>query len=215
MKSSGAENENGGVDKKREAEGQSGVKDRVAHGFAAVANRGPEGTGLHDAGMEIEIVGHDGRAENADSDVKHFAIAKDFDAGDETDGGFAPDGAGEKDLVSEASGDSSDEGDDECFDETEAAALESENDQDVESGDDHAGKKRQAKEEFERNGGAKDFGKIASGDGDFANDPKSDGSAAGVMLAASLRQVATGGDAEFGGERLEKHGHDVADEDDA
>src|SRR2546429_184940 len=35
------------------------------------------------------------------------------------------------------------------------------------------------------------------------------------MLAASLGKVAAGGDAELGSKRLEKHCHQVADEDDA
>jgi hypothetical protein len=35
------------------------------------------------------------------------------------------------------------------------------------------------------------------------------------VVAAGLGQITAGGDAEFGGEALEKHGHEVAEEDNA
>ena len=76
-------------------------------------------------------MGHHGGAEDADGDVEHFLVAQNFGAGDEAVGGFAPDRVREKDFVSEAEADAGDEGDDEGFDEAEAAALQSQDDEDV------------------------------------------------------------------------------------
>ncbi len=105
MEGGGAKDEDGGVDEEREAEGQGGIEDGVADGFAAIASGGAEGAGLHDAGVQIEIVRHHRGAEDADGDVEHLAIAEDFRARDEADGGFAPQRVGEEDFVREAGGD--------------------------------------------------------------------------------------------------------------
>lgn len=214
MKSGGAEDKNGGVNEESEAESESGIENGVAYGLAAVAGGGTEGASLDDAGMEIKIVRHDGGAEDANGDVQHFAIVEDFGGGDEADDGGAPDRMREKDFVGKASADGGDESDDESFDDAEAAALEGEDDQDVEAGDNHASEKGQAEKKLESNGGAENLGEVAGGDGDFADDPEDDGSTAGIMLAAGLGQIAAGGDAELRGKRLEKHGHEVAEKND-
>jgi hypothetical protein len=58
--------------------------------------------------MKIEIVRHDRGAEDADGDVEHLAVAQDFCAREEADGGFTPNWVREKDFVSEANGDGGD-----------------------------------------------------------------------------------------------------------
>ena len=74
----------------------------------------------------------------------------------------------------------------------------SKNDQNVEPGDNHAGEKRQTEQQLKRDSRAENFRQIAGGDGDFADNPKRDRSAARIMFAASLGQIAAGGDAELG-----------------
>src|SRR5207237_6060178 len=76
-------------------------------------------------------------------------------------------------------------------------------------------KKRNVKKQIERHGRTENFGKIASGDSNFANDPEADRDRARVGFTASLGEIATGDDAEFGGQRLKEHRHQVAHEDDA
>src|SRR5262249_8867368 len=208
MESRGAENENRSVDEKREAKRYRGIKNSVTNRFAAVARGSAESACLHNAGGQIEIVRHDRGAENADGDVKHFAIAKDFRAREKADGGFTPQRVSKKDFVSETNGYGRDQRDDESFDQAETAALQSENEKDVQRSDEHAGKKRNAEEQLQGYGGAQHFG-------DFADDPKEQGGASGILFAAGLREVAAGGDAEFGREGLEKHRHQVADKNDA
>jgi hypothetical protein len=144
--------------------------------------------------MKIEIVRHDCGAEDADGDVQHVAVSEDFGGGNEADRGGAPDGMREKDFVGEAAGDGGDERDDESFDDTEAAALQRKDDQDVEAGDDHASEKRKTEKKLESDRGAKDFGEVAGGYGDFADDPERYRSAARIVFAASLGQIAARGD---------------------
>src|SRR5262249_20082079 len=60
-----------------------------------------------------------------------------------------------------------------------------------------------------------DFSEVASGDGDFANEPEGDGSAPRIGFAAGLGKVAASDDTEFGGKRLEEHRHEITEEDDA
>src|SRR2546430_10650832 len=86
---------------------------------------------------------------------------------------------------------------------------------DIEGGDEDSGEKGQAEEQLQGDGRAQDFRQVTGGNGNFADNPEEYGSWAGVMLAASLGKVAAGGDAELGSKRLEKHCHQVADEDDA
>ena len=71
------------------------------------------------------------------------------------------------------------------------------------------------KKKLERNGGTEDFGEITGGDGDFTDDPEKNRGAARICFAAGLGEVAARDDAEFSGEGLEKHRHEVAEENDA
>ena len=79
----------------------------------------------------------------------------------------------------------------------------------------HAPDERQAEEEIERDGGADDFREVAGGDRDFAEDPEHDGRAARVAVAAGLGEVASAGDAETRGERLQQDRHQVREHDHA
>ena len=215
MESSGAKNEDGGIDKKRQAEGQRGIEYGVTHRFAPVARGGTEGARLHDAGMKVKIVRHDRGAKDADGDVEHFAVTEDFGTGDEADGGFAPERMSEKDFVSETSGDRGDERDDESFDKAKAAPLQCQDDENVECGDENAGQQRQAEKKFQGDGRAQNLGKIAGGNGYLTDHPEKQAGTARVLFAARLGQITPRGNSEFCRESLQKHRHQVADEDDA
>jgi hypothetical protein len=215
MKGGGAKDEDCGVDEERKAKGQRGIENGVAQGFAAISRGSAKGARLHDAGVEIEIVRHHGGAEDAYGDVKHLAVAKELGVRDEAACGFAPERLRPEDFVGEAGGNAGDERDNESFDEAEAASLQGEDDEYVQRGDEHTGEERESEEKLQRDGRAQDFSEVAGGDGDFANDPEKDGGAAGIMFAAGLGEIAPRGDAEFRGERLKKHRHQIAEKDDA
>src|ERR1700674_1710842 len=123
VKSGGTENKDGGIDKEREAEGECGIEDGVTNGFASIARRGAERASLDDAGVKIEIVRQHRGAQDADRNVKHFAVPQDFSAGDKAYGGFAPERMSEENFVGEAGSDRGNERDDKGFDQAEAPAL--------------------------------------------------------------------------------------------
>ncbi len=131
---------------------------------------------------------------------------------DEAASGIHPDGPGDENFVREARRDGENQRDDEGLDQAEAAALQRQNDQHVERRNHHAREQRKTEEQLQRDSRAQNFGKIARGDGDFASDPQQKGGAARIMFAAGLREIASRSDTEFGGERLEKHRHQIADE---
>ena len=64
--------------------------------------------------------------------------------------------------------------DDEGFDPAEAVVLEPEDDEDVGGGEDDAPDQREAEEQVERDRGADDFGEVAGGDRDLAEEPEDD-----------------------------------------
>ena len=74
MKDGSRENENGGVDKKGEHEGEAGIDggefDRLAFSF----RRPLEIARLHDGRVQIEVMRHDGCAQDADAHVEHILI---------------------------------------------------------------------------------------------------------------------------------------------
>src|SRR2546425_1221951 len=131
----GAKNEDRGIDEKRKAKGEGGIEHCVTHGFTAIADGGAKSPRLDDAGVKIKIVRHDGRAKDANGDVKHFAVAKDFPPGDESDGGLAPKRMSKKYFVAETSSDRGNERDDEGFDQAEASTLQREDHENVQGSD--------------------------------------------------------------------------------
>ena len=87
--------------------------------------------------------------------------------------------------------------------------LQVENGQDVEGGQADAHEQRDVKKQVERDGGADDFRQVAGRDGDLTADPEQDACPARVVIAARLRQVALGHDAEPRRQRLQQDGHEV------
>ena len=67
---------------------------------------------------------------------------------------------------------SDDQRDDERFDVAEAAVLQEQHDQHVERGQADAPDERQAEQQVQRDGRADDFGEVAGGDGDLAEQPQ-------------------------------------------
>src|SRR6266850_4346488 len=90
VKCGSAQDEDGGVDKKCEAESERGIEDGITQSFLAITNGSAERARLDDARVQIEIVRHHGGAQDADGDVQHLLIAQDFRAWNETGDGFAP-----------------------------------------------------------------------------------------------------------------------------
>src|SRR2546429_831316 len=137
--------------------------------------------------MKVKIVRHDRGAKDADGDVEHFAVAKYFRAREKPDSSFVPKWMSEEDLIREARGDGANQRNDESLYEAEPAALQGKNEENVESGEEHARQEGQAEEQLQGDGRAQNFGEIAGGNGQFANHPKNQRGASRIVLAASLR----------------------------
>ena len=207
--------ENRRVDEERRHQRDRGIDRRVADRFGLARRRVGVLPRLHDRGVQIEVVRHHRGAEDADGDVQHLRVAQDAAARDEAGGDRGEIGAREPHLDGERPGDGQDEPDDERFDVAEAAVLQEEDDEDVERRQRDAPRERHVKEEVERDGGADDFGEVARRDGDLAEHPEDDRDRTRVAVAARLRQVASAGDAEAGGERLQQDRHQVRQHDHA
>ena len=74
------ENENGAVDEQREHERHGRINRGELDGLAFAAGVLLVFARLHDGGMQIKIMRHDGRADDADADVKHARIFEDLRA---------------------------------------------------------------------------------------------------------------------------------------
>jgi len=215
MKDCGGEDEDGCVDEEGEHEGGCGVDVGEADGFALALLGARVVARLDDGGVEIEVVRHDGGAEDADGDVEHLGVGKDGLRGDdEVTGDGEPLGMREQNFDAEESGDGADEGDDQSFKVAESAVLEEQDEEHVGTGDDDADEKGNVEEKLEGDGRADDLGEVAGADGDLSEEPEEDVDRAAVGFAAGLGEVSFGGDSEFEGEALEEDRHEVGEHDD-
>src|SRR5512133_526723 len=71
------------------------------------------------------------------------------------------------------------------------------------------------KQQIERDRRSNYLGEIASCDRAFAEQPENDGDGPRVMVAAGLREIASGDDAELRRQPLEQNGHEVGEQNDA
>ncbi len=171
---------------------------------------------LHDGGVEVEVVRHHRRAEDADGDVEHLRVGGELGRGDEARQHGAHVGPREDDLEQEAGAHRRDEGDDERLHHPEAAVLEEQDEQDVEAGQQHArapsGCRTAASSAMaEPMTSARSQAAIAISQitqWKITTGP-------GVVVAHGLGQVPAGGDPELRGERLKQDRHEVRDHDHA
>ena len=172
MEDGGGDDQDGRIDEEGEGEREGGIDVGHADGFALAFGRALVVAALHDGRVQVEIVGHDRGAEDADGDVEHSGLVT--MEGDGTRGceGRAVVGAREEDWMPNRRDDGADERDDQRFDIAEAPALQEQDEEDVEAGDEDAVEERDVEEQVERDGGADDFGQVAGGDGDLGDDPE-------------------------------------------
>lgn len=111
----GGEDQDRGVDQQREAKGDGavdgGVFQRLTLFFDAVA----VSAGLHDSGVQVEIVRHQGGPKDAEREVEHLGVAQDLGGGGEAFDHAGPVGIGHGDLERKAERDNAQQGDDEGF----------------------------------------------------------------------------------------------------
>src|SRR5580700_194245 len=172
VKRGGGEDQDGGVDKQSDAESNVGIDVRKAQRFAFVADARAESAGLHNAGVQIEIMRHNRRAENSDGDVQHLAIAQNYGVRDEATRGVHPQRLRDENFVSEAAGDGGNQSDHERLNQAKPAALQRQDNQHVQRGDEHADEQRESEEQLQCDGRAQHLCEIARSDRNFASDPQ-------------------------------------------
>ncbi len=208
------EDEDGGIDEEREHERDARIDGGEFDGLAFALGGLRELAGLHDGGVQVEIVRHDRGADDADADVEHGRVGDDMSSGDETEQDAAEAGLGKNQLGGEARADGGDERDDQRLDVAKAFALQIEDGEDIERGDDAAPDERDVEEKLQGDGRADDLREIAGGDGHLAQDPEEPDGGPRIMIAAGLREVATGDDAELDAQVLQQDRHEIRDHDD-
>ncbi len=96
----------------------------------------------------------------------------------------------------------------------EAPALDHENQQHVQAGDQHAVEERNVKQQVQRNGRADHLGQVAGRNGDLRAHPQRKAHPAPIALVAKLRQVPLRGHAQLQAQALQQNRHQVRRHDD-
>src|SRR5882762_11147938 len=136
--------------------------------------------------MQIEIVGHDRRAEYSNSDVEHRGIPDDIGRRNESAHHLGEWRLRQDDLEQEADTDGRYQSDDERLEQPEPLVLEIENYQYIRRRDDDAVHDRNAAEQVERDGGADYFGEVTRRNCYLAADPEQEVDGPRVVIAARL-----------------------------
>ncbi len=209
VKRGGGEHEDAAIDEKREHQRERRIERREHDRLGLALRRAGEVARLHDRAVQVEIVRHHRRADDADRNEEHLLVAEKLRGRDEAERDAAEARPGENQLRGEASADRENEHGHERFDIAEAFVLQKEHDHHIEHGDDAAPHQRDAEEKLERDGRADDFREVASGDRSFAEHPEADDGRLRIVIAAGLREVASGGDAQLHAKVLEQDRHQV------
>jgi hypothetical protein len=127
--------------------------------------------------------------------------------------GIEPDGQHNQ-WIQRQSQDQADQRNDKSLDAAESPALKPQDEQDVGGSQQHAPEDGNSEKQLEGDGRAEYLRQVAGYDGDFRENPKSDGHRAGILLAAGLGQIRSSGHAQLHAQRLKKHGHQAAEHDD-
>ncbi len=169
VKRRGGHHQDGGVDEEGEHQRDGRIDRCEVDRLALVRDRVAVLARLHDRGMQIQIVRHHRRAEDADRDVEHVRCRAGSRRAGRTRRATPPrSGRARAELDGERAGDGENQADDERFDVAEAAVLQEQDDEHVERGEDDSPDERQMKEQVERDRGADHFSEVACGDGDLA-----------------------------------------------
>ena len=146
---------------------------------------------------------------DANADVEHVLILNNFRAGNETQHHSGEIWLGKEKFRCKTTADGRDQGDYQSLDATEPLALQIQHGEHICGRDGATPNQRYAKEQLQGDGRADDFRQITGGDGDFGENPEKPDDRRRIMVAAGLRQIASGGDTELDGQMLEQNRHEI------
>ena len=159
--------------------------------------------------MQIEIMRHHGRADNAERQIKHLAVMQNRGGRRESPEHGAPVRIGQRDLDRKAGGDHAEHRDHESLDPAEAERLQRQDQEHIRGGDDHADLERNMKQQVEPDRGADHLGQISRGDRDLRRQPQRPRDPARKRIAAGLRKVTAGADTKPRTKRLQHDRHQI------
>ena len=212
VKGRGRKDEDRGVDQQRQHERDRRIDGRKLDRLALGRQRVGDDARLHDGGVQVEIMRHHGRAENAHGEVEHLRVAHDLDRRREAEDHLAHVGLRHGDLDGEAGGDHQQRAHDEGLDPAKAEVLQIKDQEDIERGNEHAELERDAEQQIETDRGADDLGHVGRADGDLRQHPEDVADGLGEGVAAGLRQVAARRKAEPRAQRLQQDRHQVGEQ---
>ena len=193
-------------------EGEHHLAVRITQDAAAVGVAAGRDAMPHQAGMQVDRVRHHGGADDADRQQQALGAGQLRHHGMECE--CRPVGRGDRHLDDVADADDADETGDHHLDQSKAAALQRQDRQRHDEGDQQPDRQAQAEQQRQADRGAQRFGKVGRHRGDLADDPHGQHQRAREMRAAEFRQAVIGDDADLGGQRLEQHRQNVGEHDD-
>ena len=203
----GGEDEDRRVHEEREAQRHERVQGVEADRLRESLRRLLVLAGLHEAGVEIQVVRHHRRADDPEGDDQRAHARQAGNERSARDG--SPIGPREQNLEQEAAEHGAHQGEDDRLDLSEAEAGEPQQHEHVEPGDEHAELQRQVEQQVQGDGRADDLGEVAGDDRDLAEKPEGDRGGLPVVVAAGHREVLARREAQPGAEHLEELGNEA------
>ena len=152
---------------------------------------------------------HHGRTENAEREIEHLRIGDDLGRGRKAHDHRTPVRIGHRDLDGETNCDDAQEGHDEGFDPAEAEVLHPQDQEHIESRDQHPDLERNPEQQVEPDRRSDHLGEVGRADCDLRHHPERHGHRARKGVAARLRKIAPGADPEPRTQRLQQDRHHV------
>ena len=160
--------------------------------------------------MQIHGVRHHGRADDADREQQRLRV------GDlrrhHVHGSRPPVDRRDEHLDQVAERNDAHHRADDELDRPEAVTLQHQQRVGEDCGYDHAGEQRDVKQQRKTDGAAQEFGQVGRHRGDLADPPHSPDQRRRKVIAAHLREILAGHDAELGRKRLEQHRDQIGDQ---
>ena len=202
------------IDGEREPERREGIDvdavERFGDGTVVAVRR----VVLDQRRVQIQVVRHHGRAEDAGREPDHPGVAQQFLRRRKSGERFVPDRPGQREFDHEAKADEKDQRGDEHLQRTLAAALQREHREGADRRHQHARRQRYAEQQLQRDRTADHLRDVARDDRNLAGDPEKHGRAAAEALAAQAREIAPRHDAHARRHPLQQHAHQARDQHD-
>ena len=201
----GAEDKDRHVDEKRRVQRNRRIDQVVAASGRLARRIGADLTRLHQRRVEVQVVRHDRRAEDADRDVQRSPGHVRHEPREHR----RRVGAGQEDLEEEASSDRHHHRQDNRLHLPHPPLLEPQQQERVERRDQAPPEHRHAEEELQRDDRAQHLGQVTGGNRNLGQHPEHRVDGERILGAAGLRQVVLGHHPEPRRQRLKEHGHHV------